>query len=153
MTSAWFAVFVAVIIELSLGRRLMILGVWLPITLICLLTLRQWHWITWSQGLLLAAICGYILDLMMSPRSGWVVIGMVLAMVVTEAIWWRGAPKAWLRPLVSILGLLIYWQTVELSFGLGVGWRDAYNAGLFVAVTALALWLVQSLTRRVARRL
>lgn len=153
MTSTWFAVLMALLFELMLGKQLMIVGVWLPITLICLLTLRQWRWITWSQGLLLTASSGYVLDIMTSPRAGRVVIGFVVATAVAEAIWWRWASRTWLRPLAPVLAFFVYWLVLESSFGFSISWRDLRNAGLFTSIAAFCLWLVQSLTRKVARRL
>lgn len=151
MLSFWFPLLLSVVVELTLIDHLPIAGVKPPLTLICLLLLRYKQWLSWPSALLLAGLNGYILDVNAAPKPTNILFGYLLALGLSELIWWRLKAGDTRRKLVPLIALLLYYLVLSSSFELRLSWQNASQSGLFVAVSGISLWFLNALMRRIGR--
>jgi len=136
MLTAW--------LEASWAHELRLAGVSLPLTLLILLYLAYRRWLKLGQLLLLAALAGYWLDELASPRPALVMTALLLATLLSAWLLGKSA-RRWQRMGSIGLGLLVY----QWLLALGTGWTGAadivLDGLLFVAVglgTFAVIWVV-----------
>jgi hypothetical protein len=135
-------------LEASWTSWLEIAGAHIPLTLLVILWLLYRGWIGGWQALALAGIGGYVLDLLASARSGFILVAMVLA--AGSCAWLLGRSHSrWQRWGAIVVGLLVY-ELVGLA---SLGWQDfadtMWQITLFTSLSLVVFGLMRWMGKRV----
>jgi hypothetical protein len=119
-----------------------------PLTWLVLIYLRVLNWVNNWQLLVLAAVAGYVLDTLASPKPGLVIVSMLASLAV--GAWLIGRSKGRWQRLGSIMVSLWLYQLL-LSLGMGwLGWWLLLVGCCWFAVLSI---IVFGLMRLIGRRI
>lgn len=139
-------------LEAAWAYELRLAGVSLPLTLLILLYIASRRWLKTRELLLLAALAGYWLDELASPKPALVMAGLLTACAL--GVWLlRVSHRRWQRLAIIGLSLLVY----QWLLALGMGWTGAADIVLdglvFTAVSLATYTVVWMVGQGAAKRL
>lgn len=125
--------------------NLPVYGVRLPLVWLALSTLLTERWVSWKQGLVLAVLAGYWLDVLAAPVPGSTLISLIAAASVASAIMLGRDYSQAGKVQGLIAGSLIY---LSGSLWPGPYWPDWVEAiaasGIYLAVLSTAYWIMRT---------
>lgn len=143
----WWLVSAAVAAALTEGLILVnwpLLDAKAPVTWLAVLFITSEEWVGWRQGLVIAAVAGYVLDVVAAPAPGSVLVPMLLAWGLSAYLLMKYKYSRNFKIVTLAMGTLVY-----LAGSLAVGpyfpvWTDATRMVLVYLSISTASYVILS---------